>query len=219
MGIMKHIEKPARFFFRPFGRLALLACLAFSLHLFQTAAYGEDTPTPPPVEVNTLDNGYAYYTIPAGSIFHTALHTPIQTSVSQLDDPIEAIITNTIYLDDQVLFEKNTRLYGRILRLEPPIQGRNAIVQVHFNAIKLGGGQIYPVSAHVITEHADHSWGGELTRGTKPYTVVQKVYGIGQYGRTVYGGPRMMGAHLEFLPGSYWSVKLDKPLTIVKSKD
>ena len=40
-------------------------------------------------------------------------------------------------------------------------------------------------------------------------------YGIGEYNRTVYGGPRAMGHDLEFLPGEHWTIILEQPLTLV----
>ena len=41
----------------------------------------------------------------------------------------------------------------------------------------------------------------------------QRVWGIGEYNRIVYGGPRAMGSHVKFLPGEHWTIILDQPLT------
>jgi hypothetical protein len=45
------------------------------------------------------------------------------------------------------------------------------------------------------------------------------VAGIGEYNRIVFGGPRAMGQHIEFLPGEHWTIILDQPLTLVLPRE
>lgn len=207
MGMKRYTAIPVLFASVCLGILAILPAVA------------EDHPTPPPVTIKTSPDGIEHYTLPKGSAFHVVLQTPLHTYVSQVNDPVEAILSTPIYLNDKVLFNKNTRVFGHIQRLELPIQGRNAVLEVHFDAVKLSSGEKVPMSAYVKTENPEHIWGGELTPGTVPKTVVHSVYGIGQYGQTVFTGPRMMGQHLEFLPGSYWIILLEEPLTMLRATD
>jgi hypothetical protein len=121
-------------------------------------------------------------------------------------------------LGERLLLTHNTRLSGQIARLEPPMQGRDAVLAVRFTEIHTESGEQLPLQAHVRTEHPEHLWGGQVTPGTKPMLSTQRVLGIGEYNRVVYGGPRAMGRNIEFPPGEHWTIILEKPLTLVLPK-
>ena len=171
-----------------------------------------------PVERTEPDPRFVQYSLPPGSAFQILLETPLSTAINQLKDPVEGVMDHNLYLNEELILTKNTRFTGYISKLVPPIQGRNGILQVIFNAITTEDGEKLPIVAHVRTERTDHQWGGELTPGTKPMLSTQRVYGLGEYNRIVFGGPRAMGKAIEILPGEHWILILEQPLVLLKPK-
>lgn len=193
--------------------------LSFSnLVLLSTTGWAA-TPVSPPTERVELDRRFIQYTLPAGTAFHVLAQTPVSTAINQTDDPVEAITDQNLYLYEELIVPKNTHFNGFIARLEPPIQGRDGILEVRFSEILLENGEKLPIVAHVRTEDPEHIWGGKATRGTKPLLSTQRVWGIGEYNKVVYGGPRAMGEHIDLPPGDHWTLILDKPLVILKARE
>lgn len=173
----------------------------------------------PPVERTEPDSRFINFRLPPGSAFHVLLQTPINTEVSQLDDPVEAITDQDLFLYEELMLPKNTRFVGKISRLEAPFEGRDGILGINFHQVILTNGEKMPIAAHVRTTRPDHLWGGGSTQGTKPYLSTQRVWGIGEYNKIVYGGPRAMGKHIILPPGEHWTIVLDSTLNIVKSRE
>lgn len=180
---------------------------------------GKKIPISPPVQRSEPDTRFINYGLPAGTTFHVLLQTPISTAINQPEDPVEAITDANLYLAEELLIPKNTRFIGKISRLEPPIAGRDAILAVSFHQIILENGERLPIESHVRTDRADRIWGGKATQGTKPYLSTQRVAGIGEYNKIVYGGPRAMGKHIDIPPGEHWTIILDQPLNIIKGRE
>jgi len=192
-------------------RHLLTALLTLGLLVTPTAmAYK----SPPPVKEEAPSEGMTQWTLPAGTPFFVLLQSPIHTQVNQVGDPIEGALAQNVYLYDKLMLSKNTRFKGVISRLEPPLEGRNVILQVRFTDIILENRQALPISGYVMTSLPDHTWGGELTPGTKPKKITHRVWGIGEYNQIVMQGPRQMGHHIEILPGERWTVILEKPLVL-----
>lgn len=179
-------------------------------------------PTAPAAEHETVEAGeeqFVRYTLQPGTVLHVVLQTPVHTGVNQPDDTVEAQIVQNVYLGRELILPRHTRFEGRIERLEPPLQGRDAVLGIRFDRILLENGETLPIRTHIQTGREDFLWGGGLTPGTKPRLVTHRVYGIGEYNQTVLSGPRAMGRHIEFSPGEHWVLVLDAPLTIVKKAD
>lgn len=207
-------------------RLRLFSFLLFGLGLLAFSVLGTSNADPipkqfisPPASEQAAGSEFMRYELKPGTALQIFLQTPINTATNQAGDPVEGAMTQNLYLGDTLLLSKNTRLTGSIVRLDPPMQGRNAILAIRFNEIILDNGERLPIESHLKTEHPEHIWGGEATPGTKPYLSTQRVWGIGEYNRVVYGGPRAMGHHIEFLPGERWTLVLEQPLTIVKATE
>lgn len=133
-------------------------------------AFGMDTSLikiSPPVKRSEPDPRFINYALAPGTAFHVLIQTPISTEVSQAEDPVEAIATQKLYLYEELIIPKNTRFMGKIIRLEAPFEGKDAVLSVIFNEIILENGEKLPIVAHVRTDRADHTWGGQLTQGTK----------------------------------------------------
>lgn len=204
------------------NRWTWIGFFSLSLLSLHPAASAEDTskiPISPPVQRTEPDPRFINYTLPAGTAFHVLLQTPLSTEINQPDDPVEVISNQHIYLYEELMFPKNTRFLGKISQLEPPIQGREGILAVTFQEVILSNGEKLPIQAHVRTDRKDHTWGGKLTSGTKPYLSTQRVAGIGEYNKVVFGGPRAMGTHITIPPGEHWTIILDQPLSITKAKE
>lgn len=201
----------------------LLATACLSLCLLWTypnwAETYEHIPISPPVERNEPDPRFISYTFPPGTAFQVLLQTPLDTSINELQDPVEAIMDHNLYMKEELALPKNTRFMGTITRLDKPIEGMDAIFCIMFNEIELQNGEKLPITAHVRTERPDHLWGGQSTPGTKPMLSTQHIWGIGEYNRIVFGGPRAMGKDIKFPPGEHWTLILDQPLTIVKARE
>jgi hypothetical protein len=155
-----------------------------------------------------------YYTLPVQSPLHVMLKSPINTALNHVNDPVEAIVLNDIYLYDQLILSKNTQIKGVISLLEPPIEGRNAVLAVRFTQMTMSDGQVLPMSAYVLTPQSNHVWGGELTPGTQEKVVTFHVLGIGDYNKLVARGKRAMGSDLSFSPGEPFTIILDQPLQL-----
>lgn len=176
---------------------------------------GWSAATSPPVQVEERSSTFTSYTLAARTPLFILLQSPINTDTNSLNDPIEAAVALDIYLDAHKLISKDARLEGVIATLEKPIEGRNAIVGFRFTELLLPNGDKIPIQAYVKTERPDHTFGGELTEGTKPRLVTHRVIGLGAYNKVVLGGPRRMGEHIEFLPGERWTLILEQPVSIV----
>jgi hypothetical protein len=202
-------------FYYPMGLTLLLA--GFSL-----PAFAVDTSLlkiSPPVQRTESDARFISYAFAPGTAFHVLIQTPISTEINQPDDPVEAITNQTLYLYEELIIPKNTRFIGRISQLEPPFEGKDAVLSVVFNQIILQNGEKIPIVAHVRTDRPDHTWGGQLTQGTKPLLSTQRVTGIGAYNKIVWDGPRAMGKHITIPPGEHWTLILDQPLSILKARE
>jgi len=171
-------------------------------------------PAPPPVE-RWIDGDSRVYRLPVGMPLMIILHTPIDTAVNQPGDVVEAAITQDIYVGQEVVIGKNTRLIGRIHTLERPLIGQNAIIGFDFTELWVAEGEVLPIKGVVRTGRPDHLYGGELTPGTKYTKVTHRVLGIGHYNKAVLTGPRQMGKHISFKPGDHFIVTLATPLQLV----
>jgi hypothetical protein len=199
-------------------RYWLRAFLSWAIFLvigLNAVTWAKEAPTSPPVHQEMLPDERVSYTLPAGTALQVLLQTPIDTAVNQSGDPLEAIMTQNLYLYGRLLLSKNVRFNGLISRLDPPFQGRDAVLAVRFSEIILDANHKLPIAAHVRTENKEHLWGGNVTPGTKAMRSTQRIMGIGEYNRTVYGGPRAMGDDIHFDAGEHWTIILEQPLVLV----
>lgn len=177
-----------------------------------------------PADCRPLDARFAECTLPPGSALLVILQTPLDTSINEPQDPVDAITDHNLYLQtpylkNGLLLSRNAHLKGSIRVLEKPIEGRDAILGVHFHEIILDNGEKLPIDAHVRTDRHNGLWGGGLTQGTRPVLSTQHVWGIGDYKRTVFAGPRAMGEDIRIPPGEHWILILDEALVLVKERN
>lgn len=199
--------------------LGLLLCLLLANQAVHAPDSNAISSATPPASIDNQQDGFTIYKLNSGTPLFVLLQSPIDTSINQAEDTIDAAVAQDMFLGADLILSKNARLHGTISVLEKPIKGRNAILAIRFNEITLSNGDVLPIKAYVKTERPDHAWGGELTEGTKPMKVTHRVEGIGFYNKVVYGGPRAMGAHLRYLPGERLTIILETPLSIVLPKE
>lgn len=152
--------------------------------------------------------------LPVGTVLPVHLQTPVDTQRNQPGDPIAASLAVDIFLGQRLALPRSARLLGWVEMLEAPFKGRNARAAFRFSTLQLPDGAQLPFRGYVRGEHPDHSFGGELTPGTKPHVVTHRVQGIGEYNQLRMLGPRQMGTHRQFLPGERWMIILEAPLRV-----
>ena len=153
-------------------------------------------------------------TLVKGQPLLVQLETPLDTSVNQVGDPIEASLVQDLYLYQTKLLPRLTRFYGKIDQLDIPYAGRNPILRLTFDHYQLPNGQRLPLQAVVRSTRPDHLFGGELTPGTQPKLVRHGVWGIGYYNQVIMSGPRQRGTPLVFEPGNMLVLLLESPLSL-----
>lgn len=191
-----------------FKGLLLGVCLA-SLTL-PGGAQQMDTADLPPLRGERV-------TLPVGSPIQAVLRTPVDTALNQPGDPIEAEVSQDVFLGEDRILSQNDRLLGEVSVVEPPLQGRNAILGIRFTRLQSGHSGELPVQAYVKTSHPHHTWGGELTPGTEYQVVTHRVMQIGAYNQAVLRGPRAMGSHVQLAPGERMTLILEAPVTLERA--
>jgi len=83
----------------------------------------EAAPAPPPTVTEMI--------LPEGLTIHLELVTPIDSDKSKTGDPVEAILASAIKQKKEVLFEKGSRVEGRIIRMQKLGQTIEAEVQFY----------------------------------------------------------------------------------------
>ena len=198
-------------------QLWLLVGLLMGLSLTACPVFAISSATPP-VRLEEPGEGFISVGFRPGTPLFVLLQTPVNTASNNAGDPLDAVVFQDMYLNNQLVLPRNTRVKGVISVLEKPIQGRNAILAFKFVELELPNGEILPFSAKVKTERPDYTWGGELTSGTKPLVVRHNISGIGSYNKVVFGGPRSVGTHIRFAPGERLTLILETPMKIVLPK-
>ena len=201
------------------GRLK--RCLVFSAFFLMVAwmpffSWAGDDASAPGVQVQERDE-VVLYQFPAGTQFLTLAETPIHTAQHGLNALAEARLVHDVYIGERQVLSRASRFWGHVSKLEPPIEGRDAILEIRLHELELANGERLKLSAHIKTKQGT-DWGGGLTKGTKTRKVLHKVYGVGAYAKLVETGPRAMGRHLKVDPGEYWRIVLDSPVVVAVPK-
>jgi hypothetical protein len=199
-----------RCFPRVFTFLLLVVALWFTV---PTLALAAKTNRAPVASIST-EEVMSTYTFRPGTVFLCLAQTPVHTGQNQLNDPVEGRLVHDVYVGERTVIRSAVRFVGHISVLEPPIEGRDAILGIRMDRIELPGGESIPVRAYVDTGDPSHTWGGGLTEGTVPKAVQFRVWGIGEYNKTVMSGPRQPGREYKVDLGEYWRVVLEQPLSV-----
>ncbi len=169
----------------------------------------------PAIQWDYTDTGVRGVVLRQGTRLTVTSYTPLSTQSNQEGDLVEARLEGAVFVDNEKVLSKNTKLWGHVVQLEEPLQGRDAILKVVFDRLVQPDGQESALKAHVVTENDDGLWGGEITPYTIPYYVTHRVWHLGEYNQLRYGGIRAMGKHVSLPVGDHWGIVLDEPIQLV----
>ena len=143
-------------------------------------SFGDPPPdeTPPPQPVSEVE-------LPEGLTLQVQLTTPIDSDKSQTGDPIEAILAAPIKQKKKILFEKGSRVEGRLTRLQK--LGSEIRAEIQFLSITSGdhhaGFFAFPQFESPAAQPSPN-WGASTTtqrplyqRGDRPGSVVITLQG------------------------------------------
>ena len=170
----------------------------------------------------TLDESENAYsiTLPAGTMLKIMLQQRISSEINNVGDNVEFIIQNDYNFQGVDFIPKNTKIIGKIIKLERAKFGQNGFFQILlYKLIQPDYNEEYNILAHIWTKNMDGLIGGELTRRAGFKKVPHLIQGLGGIVQTVPDGPRLMGKEKELLPGAEVITVLDRGLKIVIPKD
>ena len=172
----------------------------------------------PPATVKILDARRSQYTLAKGTTFLSRLEGVLSTQYNQPNDTFSMRIIHDVWVDNQKVLPKGTRVYGHIEDIIAPIQGREAIMKIKAHAYELFEGEQKPMQGTLFTSMEDAgSIGGKVTQPMNGRLIRYEIMGIGMINRVMPEGPRAMGEHQRMSPGQLIRIRLDAPLTIIHS--
>lgn len=151
-------------------------------------------------------------TLQYGTPIAVWLLRPLDTRYTHAGDAIEVQVSNTLYIGVDKVIEQDDTLVGTLEEVQPPIQGRNAIVKMRFTELKRY--QVGSMPFNAVLKGHNQMMGGELTPGTEEKVVVHHVMGIGRYNQSTLGGQREMGKHIQLPIGEPLTLILDSDITM-----
>jgi hypothetical protein len=187
---------------------SLLASIMLLVSVFQYANAAEMLSQMPGRQPDFVE-------MPQGVSLPVMLIEKISTVTSQVGQPVRAAITQDIFVGPRKVLSRSDRVIGRVTKVEKPIPGRNAILQVQFESIKSSNGLDTAIESYTNTGQDSHYWGGEITEGLVPEIIPYRVWRVGTYGRVLMQGPRAFGTDVTFNPGSRFVIVLMKPITLI----
>ncbi len=167
---------------------------------------------PPPPIIEEVSMSQQQF--PVGTPLHVVLQDSLTTESAYVGQPVSAFITQDLFIGTKRALSRSDRLLGKVVRVEQPIFGKNAVLKINFNRIWLSKGYSMPIQGQVSTGKENDYWGGETTQGTKIEVVPYHVERIGTYGRIMHTGPRAMGEHVKLTPGTRLVFVLNEPLIL-----
>jgi len=108
---------------------------------------------------------------PCNLLAHAQLVTPVDSGTSQRDDPIEAVLTQPLFHNDQLLYPQGTRLKGSVLHVQPARHfARHGQLRLLFQEVVPPEGlqQTVDTSLEGIQAGQDQNLRLDLEGGTRP---------------------------------------------------
>ena len=110
---------------------------------------------PPPEEASPTPVAAADVTLPEGLTVQVQLTAPIDSETSKTGDPIEAVLAAPIKQKKQVLFEKGSRVEGRLVRM----QKLGSIIRAEIQFFSITSGNRRAAFEAFATKFAAEAWG------------------------------------------------------------
>lgn len=156
---------------------------------------------------------------PAGTFLKGILQSRLSTIDNNMGDTVELVVQSDVQYGDYLCFPRDTRVIGKIVKIEKPVVGRNAYIQIVFDKLIFPDYEYLNILGRISTKSNDGIIGGEQTDRVGQRKVPIYTEGIGGCNRIIKYGPRKMGAETIVHPGSEWTIIFDKPLKIVIMED
>jgi hypothetical protein len=207
-----------------FGILLFILGVAMGVTLFMNASFAKDDKdkrkAAKPATQEALHDHLNRYTLAAGTTFVTTLETPLSSESNQVNDTLEMRLIHDVWVGNEVVIDKGSRFIGHVEKLVPPFQGRDALMRLQVHALETLEGEVTVMEGTPFSNIDDAGkMGGDATQPYAGRLIRYDVWGIGMYNRVMPAGPRAMGLHTYLRPGQLMRVRLDAPLTLVRSTD
>ncbi len=171
-----------------------------------------------PAKIEVIDAKTSQYTLAVGTTFVSSLEAMLNTQYNQPNDSFSMRIIHDVWVNNQKVLPKGTRVYGHIEDVMAPMQGRDAIMKIKAHALETLEGEEIPLDATLFTSMEDAGlMGGKVTKPMNGRLIRYEIMGIGMINRVMPEGPRAMGEHQRMTPGQLIRIRLDAPLTIIHS--
>lgn len=158
---------------------------------------------------------YTPVTIPKGTFVQVMNLQEFSTSYCDDTTKLKFAATDDTYLYDTNIIPKGTVIYGEVEKMNEPIVGTNASMEVKLTKLQLADGFEIPIKAHLASSNGATVLGGEVTK-PKTYKKLPH-YQEGLYKGTLMWvpGPELqMGEHLTVSAGAVLLMIFDAPAYI-----
>ncbi len=94
------------------------------------------------VSLRPLAPAQSSHTVPAGTVLRLSLETPISTKISEVGDPVRAVLYDDLVVDGQVVLRQGTLFLGRVTHVKPAKRGqRQSELSLVFDRVRLSYGE------------------------------------------------------------------------------
>jgi len=100
----------------------------------------------------------AHVTVPEGTILRLSLQTPVSTKISEVGDPVRAVLYDDLIVEGQLVLERGAEFSGRVTYVKPARRGqRQSELALVFDRLRTSYG-IEPVTTALV---AIDDWQGD----------------------------------------------------------
>ncbi len=177
------------------------------------------------VRAVTFDRYYPDETIPekpiiikAGTLLRVVNLRGINTFANDIGDECEFINVTDMFIDEFLVFPKNSHVYGVVEDIREPVQGQDASIKIRLNKIVTPDGELsysrtYYIDGHIAGDRNDYI-GGKQTKPAYYKTVAHYNEGwdpiLQLQPLNIYG----FGKHTHLKTGDEYFVIIQKDLKI-----
>ena len=151
--------------------------------------------------------------LPRGTLIPVISLQRFSTLTHDVGSKLEFICYSDLYLNEVNIIPKNTKFYGYISKINEPIVGTHAAMQIKIVKAEFTDGYEIPFKGYIYGPNRNMIGGGK----TAPADYVLKISKRTYYPYVVgyVPGPTLkMGEHLEFASGANMQIVLDVPIYI-----
>ena len=99
----------------------------------------------------------------AGTFIKVMNLNEISTLVSDIEDEVQFLNINDMYVYETNVIPKNTKIFGEVEDVLEPVQGRNGAIKILITKMITPDKKVYKVKGHLYSDN-DNYFGGEETQ-------------------------------------------------------